>query len=233
MQENPLRVQRNLKTLREMALETMRGAILGGHFLPGERLVERQLCEQLDVSRSIVREVLRHLEAEGLVDTQGQGPVVATVDADQAMQIYQVRALLEGHAARTCAMTASDAELKTLHSLNKQTQEAFAKGDFELVRQRTSAFYETLFKVSGMTVAWDVVQSLNARINRLRALTISAPGRSAEAEQEMADILVALERRDPDAAEQASRRHVMRAAEIASARLPADEAQGGRSKKPH
>src|SRR3954470_1766498 len=92
-----LKIDRSAKTLRELSLEKMRAAILAGHFKPGERLVERSLCEQLDVSRSIVREVLRHLEAEGLVESIAhQGPVVATLSVDQAAQVYEIRALLEG-----------------------------------------------------------------------------------------------------------------------------------------
>src|SRR5690606_14812258 len=103
-----LKVARNVKTLRELALEKMRDAILTGYFNPGDRLVERTLCEQLDVSRTVVREVLRHLETEGLVETiSHQGPVVASLNADQAAQIYEIRGLLEGHAARLCASKAT------------------------------------------------------------------------------------------------------------------------------
>ena len=72
-----LKVERRTTTLRELALEKMRTAILEAHFQPGERLVERSLCEGLGVSRTVVREVLRHLEAEGLVDSipnQGATP---------------------------------------------------------------------------------------------------------------------------------------------------------------
>ncbi|MBI3145489.1 MAG: GntR family transcriptional regulator, partial [Pseudogulbenkiania sp.] len=99
-----LKIDRSVKTLRELTLEKMRDAILSAYFKPGERLVERALCEELGVSRSIVREVLRHLETEGLVESiPHQGPVVATLDADKAAQIYEIRALLEGHAARLCA----------------------------------------------------------------------------------------------------------------------------------
>ncbi|HEV3431849.1 MAG TPA: GntR family transcriptional regulator, partial [Paraburkholderia sp.] len=73
-----LRVERPTATLRELTLQKMRQAILDAHFAPGERLVERTLCEELGVSRSVVREVLRHLEAEGIVDTlPNQGPIVA------------------------------------------------------------------------------------------------------------------------------------------------------------
>lgn len=215
-----LKVDRSAKTLRELTLEKMRGAIGSGHFKPGERLVERNLCEQLDVSRSIVREVLRHLETEGLVESgTQQGPVVATLTADQAAQIYEIRALLEGHAARTCAEKASPAAIKRLVALNTATQAAFKQDDFHEVMVRTTAFYEALFKEAGLSMAWEVVQSLNARINRLRAMTISSAGRKKEASAEMSRIVDALQKGDGPAAQEASQDHVRRVAQIAAERL--------------
>lgn len=221
-QTSSIKVDRSTKTLRELTLESMRGAIFSGHFKPGERLVERNLCEQLDVSRSVVREVLRHLETEGLVESiPHQGPVVATLDADRAAQIYELRALLEGHAARLCAEKASDATIQRLGELNDHIQAAFREDDLHEVMVRTSAFYEAMFIGSGLTMAWDVVKSLNARINRLRAMTISSSGRKAEAAAEMERIVQALRNRDPQAAQEASQAHVRRVAEIAAQRLAA------------
>ena len=215
-----LRIDRNAKTLRELSLEKVRGAILSGHFKPGERLVERSLCEQLDVSRSIVREVLRHLEAEGLIESiPHTGPVVASLSADQAAQIYALRALMEGRAARLFADTASDAALAQLVTLNAAIQAAFKAGDHAAVVERTTVFYEALFKGAGMTIAWDIVRSLNARINRLRLMTIGSPGRQKEAAAEMDKILKALRKRDPEAAQEAAQAHVRRVADIAAQAL--------------
>lgn len=215
-----LKVNRTSKTLRVLTLEKMREAILNNYFKPGERLIERQLCEQLDVSRTIVREVLRHLETEGLVESVAhQGPVVATLNADEAAQIYEIRALLEGHAARLCAEKASDATFDQLERINTRIQAAFHGKNFQEVLARTAEFYETLFMGAGQVVAWGVVQSLNARINRLRSVTISTPGREAEANQEMASILLALRQRDAQAAQEASAAHVRRVAAIAAEKL--------------
>jgi len=164
--------------------------------------------------------VLRHLETEGLVESiPHQGPVVATLDADQASQIYDIRALLEGQAARLCAEKASDAALKKLAQLNTRVQAAFKDDDFHEVIVRTSAFYEAMFAASGMTVAWGVVQSLNARINRLRVLTISSTGRRTESAAEMDRLVEALRKRDAKAAQEASEAHVRRVAGIAAERL--------------
>src|SRR5690349_2098421 len=90
------RIEDRPQTLRIIALERMRDAILEGRIAPGERLVERQLCDQLGVSRSVVREVLRNLESEGLVETSSvHGPRLARINGDQASQIYEIRMLLE------------------------------------------------------------------------------------------------------------------------------------------
>lgn len=223
-----LKVERVVRTLRELTLEKMREAIWSGHFRPGERLVERSLCEQLAVSRSVVREVLRHLETEGLVDSIAQqGPVVATIDAATAAQIYEIRALLEGHAARLCAQRAGDAALRQLARLNEHTHAAFARDDHPTVLKRTHAFYEKLFAEAGMGIAWNVVQSLNSRISLLRAMTIASEGRKAESAAEMARIVEALKKRDPQAAEEASQAHVRRVAQIAAAALAATAESGG------
>jgi DNA-binding GntR family transcriptional regulator len=215
-----LKVNRSAKTLRELTLEKMREAIFNGFFIPGERLIERKLCDLLNVSRSVVREVLRQLESEGLVETIAhQGPIVARVDANRAKQIYDLRALLEGHAARLCAEQASSEVLAELALRNQRIQEAFERDEFSVVMERTTAFYELMFLGSGLEMAWEMVQSLNARINRLRAMTISSKERKTAAAQEMAALVHALVNRDAHAAEMAAKNHIHQAAAIALAKI--------------
>ena len=85
--------------------------------------------------------------------------------------------------------------------------------------ERTTAFYQCMLLGSGLDVAWEMVQSLNARINRLRAMTISSAERKSATSQEMAALVDALLRRDADAAEKASRDHIQKAAEIAISKI--------------
>ncbi len=211
-----LKVARNPKTLRELTLEKLRDAILGFRFQPGERLVERTLCDQLGVSRTVVREVLRHLEAEGLVEIiPNQGPAVTRPNPADAAQIYEIRALLEAEAAGACAQSASSSDVARLSATIDSIQAAFAAGDSRGVLKGTSDFYEILFTVAGKTVAWSVVQSLNARINHLRAITIATPGRSADADVEMRNIVSAIGCRDVEAARRASTAHVQAVANLA------------------
>jgi DNA-binding GntR family transcriptional regulator len=215
-ERDELRVERSAKTLRGLALEKMRDAILDFRLRPGERLVERTLCERLGVSRTVVREVLRHLEAEGLVESiPHQGPAVARPDPAKADQIYEIRALLEAEAARACAERATPADVKRLAAAIDRIEQAFAQDSPRDVIKMTTAFYEILFACADKQVAWDVVQSLNARINHLRAMTISTPGRAKTAIQEMHRILDAIKKRDSDGTYRASIDHVRTVAALA------------------
>lgn len=228
-----LKVERRTTTLRELALEKMRNAILEAHFHPGERLVERSLCEELGVSRTVVREVLRHLETEGLVDSiPNQGPIVAMLDADTAAEIYEIRALLEGDAAMACAQYADERIVADLTVCIQRIQDAFDAQDHQAVRESTTAFYDRMFSGGKKLVAWEIVQSLTARINRLRALTIASDNRGERAVQEMNRIVTAIRSGDLPGARDAAIAHVERVAEIARNLLDEGQFQEIRSRLP-
>jgi DNA-binding GntR family transcriptional regulator len=215
-----LRIDRNAKTLRELTLEKLRGAIVQGYFRPGARLVERTLCDELGVSRTVVREVLRHLETEGLVEIIArQGPIVARLDPDQVAETYELRGLLEANAARACAEQSTPELVARLRGLRKTIEDAFAKNDLPRVLEYTELFYDAMFEGAQKHVSLSVVKTLNARINRLRALTIATPGRGDESNPEMNALLDAIERRDGEAAAAASAAHIKRAGELAMTAL--------------
>src|SRR5581483_8053290 len=112
---NPLWVKREVEPLRERTLKSLRDAILSNHLKPGQRLVERDLCEQAGVSRSSIREALRYLESEGLVESRGtKGMFVSVLNRKQALEIYEVRAALESEAARQFAERATESDLKAI-----------------------------------------------------------------------------------------------------------------------
>ena len=98
-----LRIE-DVPTVRAMVAQKLREAIMSGTLKPGQRLVERELCEMTGVSRPSIREALRLLEADGLVNTvPHRGPVVSTISLEEAKQLYAARAVLEGFAGRECA----------------------------------------------------------------------------------------------------------------------------------
>src|ERR1700757_472441 len=101
--QSSLRID-DVPTVRAMVARKLREAIMSGTFKPGQRLVERELCEMTGVSRPSIREALRLLEADGMVNTvPHRGPVVSTISLEKPRQLYAARAVLGDFAARECA----------------------------------------------------------------------------------------------------------------------------------
>jgi len=211
-----LRIDYAPATLRALAVDRLRAAIISGHFASGVRLVERALCDQLGVSRSVVREAIRYLEAEGLVETLARsGPVVATMDWTRARQIYDMRRLLEADAARACASNCTQTTKERLRLALAQIEAAMHDADASRIYSATTQFYEVIFTSAGHDIAWEVVQRLNGRISRLRALTLASTDRSISGPAHMARICDAICKADPEAAAKAVQDHLTDASEIA------------------
>ncbi len=130
-------------------------------------------------------------------------------------EIYELRSLLEANAASACATSATPELVARLRGIRRMIEAAFAAGDASRVLEHTEQFYDAMFEGAGKVVSLGVVKSLNARINRLRALTIATPGRSDESNREMNALLDAIERGDGQAAAEASCTHIKRVSELA------------------
>ena len=214
--DSPMLVDRSAKTLRELTLDKLREAIASQRYRPGDRLVERDLCEQLGVSRTLVREALRYLEAEGLVQSQGQrGPVVARLTIAGTRQIYEIRGALESLAARACAESRDPAIADKLDAILTRLRRAYKTRSSGDVLTEATSFYRVLFEGAGKPVAWTIISSLHSRINHLRALTIASPGRSRSGPIQMQAVVDAIRKGNGDAAAKACLVHVESAAALA------------------
>jgi DNA-binding GntR family transcriptional regulator len=216
-----LSVTRVAAPVREQVLEQLRDAIIDMRLEPGQRLVERELVEQTGVSRTTVREVLRELAAEGLVETiPHKGMVVASVPLERAPELYEVRAVLEGLAARQFVERASEEQLSSLRDAFESLAEA-AREPASVVGMLAAkkAFYDALFEGAANQTIQEIVQGLQARVTLLRRASLMHPGRPTEAVGEVRGIVEAIERRDAAAAERASIRHVNEACGIVLAQL--------------
>lgn len=205
------------ETIRERALAAVRSAIVDGRLAPGERLVERELCEALDVSRGSLREALRSLESQGLVDiVPHRGPSVARISVAQAREIYSVREVLEGLAARSMAERPDPQALarmaRALDGLRSVVPE---RGDPVVLASLKADFYRALFDGAGNATLAGIMDTLLARIALLRRTSFTRPGRLPESIAEIAEIVDAIRAADPPRAEHASRLHVRRARDAA------------------
>lgn len=223
--DRSLRVERNLPTLREQVLEKLRAAIVEMRFRPGERLVERKLCQLLGVSRTSVREALRHLESEGLVRAvPHKGPVVALPTMEEARELYEVRAVLEGLAGALFARNATDGQRQALMGRFREFAEAASRNDAQAAYQAGTRFYEALMAGTGNQLCAEMFRGLIARAAHLRAISAGAPGRLTVIVGELQRVIDAVANRDAEAARRACTAHVESAAETVLSHLGGSEA---------
>ncbi len=218
--ETKFSITRAAAPVREQTERLLRQAIRVGRFRPGDRLIERELCSLLGISRTSLREALRQLEAKGLVvNIPNKGLVVAMIAAPEAQEIYQVREVLEGLTGRLFALQAMDAQRAKLEQAMLGMDQLPADGGQHELLQAEDRFYEALFSGSGNQVVADMLSALHDRIATLRALTLSQPNRWKQSVAELRAILAAIQRHDAEGAQQACADHVRSGAAIALSML--------------
>jgi DNA-binding GntR family transcriptional regulator len=224
LQPYDFRVHRIAAPLRHSVIESIRSAIAAGLFKAGDRLPERDLCEMTGVSRTLVREALRQLESEGLIDVVAhRGPIVARVTPEQAEGIYQVRMELEGLASQLFAERASAAQREALEAAFENVKKSYQSDEAIVRLNAKNRFYACLVEGSGNEALGITLRMLNSRVTLLRATSLKAPGRMDASLAELQALMDALIAGDGRAAREAATRHVQQAAVAAIALLRAEE----------
>jgi DNA-binding GntR family transcriptional regulator len=195
--------------LRTQVVAKLRNAIIEGVFKPGDRLVERVIADRLQVSRPSVREAVRQLEAERLVEViPDRGPVVCALSLQEVDDLHDLRAAAESLCARYFAERGTDAEIALFRERVTELEQAAQSGVREALIIAKRNYYEAFLQGCHSSMLQSYVQQLNARVSYLWSSALSKPGRVAEGAAEMRSILLAIEAHDPERAEQASRIHV-------------------------
>jgi DNA-binding GntR family transcriptional regulator len=232
LQFDELTVARELSSLRHQATDRLRAAILAGRFAPGQRLVERELWQSLGISRPVLREALQHLQAEGLIRIiPHKGPLVATIDLDEARAIYEVRRSLEGLAGEGFARHASNEQVARLRAALQYLHTPAASADTAALLAAKNAFYAVLLEGCGNQVVGQILTQLNNRVTLLRRLSLSQAGRLPRALVELEAIVEAIEAHDPVRARDACALHVSSAAAAMMAAFPGGDTATGKSKR--
>lgn len=200
------------RTVQQGTVDKLRMAIFSGLFQPGSRLVESQLCVQLGVSRPSLREALRSLEAERLIEiVPNKGPSIPALSWEQAMAIYEVRELLEVEAAGRCAARISPEQLKELQRTLLAFEAAAASKDGMAQVTSAAEFYAIILAGCGNPVLEEVHRGLLARISFFRGRSMSLEGRAENSLLEMRELYEAIAAGDQKAARKAAKKHVLKA----------------------
>jgi len=180
--------------------------IRDGKLTPGDRLRETDLADRLGVSRTPVREAIRQLEADGLVThIPRQGASVRRLEYAEVMELYEMRAVLEGTAARLAVRSASDVELAELRDLNEELR---AAGQGTRAFHLNRHFHALLLNAAKNRFLASSVQAMQKAMMILGPTTLAQSERFENAVKEHAAVLDALEARDANAAEAAMRLHI-------------------------
>lgn len=180
--------------------------IRSGALAPGARLRETELAERLGISRTPVREAIRQLEADGLVvHLPRQGASIRTLDHAEVVELYEMRAVLEGTAARLAARAASGVELGELAALNAEL-EAVPAGP--QAREVNRQFHRMMIEAARNRFLVKSISALQKTLLILGPTTLLEPARATAAVAEHAAVLDALMARDGAGAEAAMRAHV-------------------------
>ena len=214
MENFDIHIPRANTTLRQQAIDHLRKAILYGHFEPAEKLREKKLSESLGISRALLREVLQYLQAEGLItNIPHKGPMVATIDANDAREIYQVRQRLEALVGEGFTINATDQQVYSLREALGNLHACKASTNAQTLLEAKNNFYEILLEGCGNRVVAEILNLLNNRVTLLRRRSLKQPGRLSKSLRELEAIVTAIEARDIISAGELCATHVANAAE--------------------
>ncbi len=224
MEYEDLRIIETPALVRDHTVEKLRNAISAGLYPPGARLVERELCEALGVSRTSVREALRQLQSENLIEVGKRRSInVAVITSQDAEDIYQIREMLETTAIRRFVQHADPKEVKQLVQIHKTIAKTIGKGDPRQMAAMAGEFYSMILQGARSRVISEVARPLMARVNYLRARSMSEPGRMDGGLREWETMVEAVVAGDADKAASAMSEHLRNARKAIVARLKADE----------
>ncbi len=215
-----LRINRPSSTLRTQVQGTLRDAIFDGYLVPGQHLIEREMCERMRVSRPILREALSNLEAHGLVERlNNRGYAVCKLSVKKTRQLYEVRSVLEELAVGLFAEHASDAQRGLLKNALQNLDMAFRSEDTVSIRSATTQYYDCLLNGCGNSEVAHILGTLHDRIALLRSRSMSRRKRWRASLQEFTVMTDAILDRDVKRSRMASREHIRMAAQSAEEAL--------------
>ncbi len=210
-------IARTAAPLRQQVVRLVREDILEGKLVPGQRLVESTLCDAYGVSRTVIREALRQLESEHLIEVvPNLGPIVAVLTEKEIRSIYVVRAALEGLAGKLFAENADATQAKNLVKLRDRLDREYRKGDIESRELIKADFYRQLTEGGGNEVLAESLRSMHARIAIFRRFAFVDEARIEPSIAELETIIdAAAIARDGEAAWAACEHHILLAGELA------------------
>ena len=195
-------------SLADQVFERLESDILLGKYQRGEYLTELALVEDLGVSRTPIRESLRRLEQEHIIEVSSRGILVLRVTAEDLADIYAMRLEVEPMVAARAATQATEEEIAELREAVELQQYYVGRHDSDRIKYMDSRFHELVYHASHSAVFYDTLLPLHKKVQKYRKASVENESRADKSFEEHSAILSAIEKRDPEAAAAAMRLHV-------------------------
>lgn len=193
-------IEHKTVSLADQVFEHLETDILSGKYSKGDTLTEGKLSAELGVSRTPIREALRRLEQEHLIEEGPKGIVVVGINEKDLEDIFMIRSKLEGQAAAQAAENYTDEQLAVVREALEFQEFYLDKNDPDRIKSMDSRFHETIYKMSGSTVLYDVLEPLHKKILKYRRASVSDSSRAEASVAEHRAIYEALAARDSELA---------------------------------
>ena len=201
-------IEHKTVSLADQVFEHIETDILSGKYTRGEILTESKLSAELGVSRTPVREALRRLSQEHLIEESGKGSVVIGINEKDLEDIFLIRKKLESLAAELAAQKHTDEQLAELKETLELQEFYSSKKDAEHIKHMDNKFHEMLYKLTGSTIFYDTLVPLHKKIQKYRKASVQSGSRAEASVQEHRKIYEAIAAKDTESAGKYALEHV-------------------------
>lgn len=210
------------KSMREKVYDMLKQLIIDGEIAPGERIIETEYSNKFQISRTPIREAIRMLELEGLVESQATGGVtVKKITEDEIVEVYKIRIALEGIILEEVIKKANASDIKKLEKIIRDTKKALKTGNTSTVFELFSLFNATLYDIASLSKVTGMINNINLYLKRVRRLSIDDPVRKEDAFTDHENIVEAIKKRDLSTAIFINRAHLEKSMIFILSRLAA------------
>jgi len=198
------------KTLHQEIVAQIQKMIRKGILVRGQKIDEKSLCESMGVSRTPVREALRLLKSEGLIELiPHKGAFVSQPCIEEINDMFEVMSVLEGTCARLATSHMNDKDLQKIEALHKELEIHYQRRDYVAYLKRNNVFHVFIQELAGNRVLNDVINGLRQKILLYRQRQLYQPERFDQSIQEHRNLMEAFRKRDPDSAESLMKHHLL------------------------
>lgn len=199
------------KSIREKVYDVLKEMIIDGEITPGERIIETEYCNKFQISRTPLREAIRMLELEGLVESQATGGVIVKkVTRQEIYEIYKIRIALEGIILEEVIKNSTDRNLKKIEILLEETKEVLDVKKDEVIFSLFSDFNNLLYDVAKLPKVTSMILNINSYMRRFRQLSVKNGVRKKVAFEDHLAIFEAIKNKDLEEAIVINKLHLER-----------------------